>query len=175
MNLVTIPISMDALFAVWALRQSDDETTSQIILRIARVRPEIARVRPEEVRPIASSPPTPMTGNGKFRFNLLGIERRSKTAIEAYEYILRVFADLAPELPEKLSRLARSRSRNHIAKTPAEVYPKRPDLGKNAFEFAPSWFAGKNISYREKAEILRHACNVLGFEYGKDLIFGNKK
>jgi hypothetical protein len=77
-------------------------------------------------------------------------------------------------LPERLSRVAPTNTRNHIARSAAEVYPGRLDLAMKSHEFAPGWYAGVNISNDEKRRLLRLACICLELQFGKDVVLGTE-
>jgi hypothetical protein len=83
--------------------------------------------------------------------------------------ILTKIAQLHPDKMESIAEAVRGRSRNHIARTPAEIYPDRPDLARAA-EIAPDWMVGLNIANREKMRIIREACRVIGLEFGADVV-----
>lgn len=164
MNLVNISVTTDELVALWKLRHSNTAAASQTILHPA------AREISETTSISTTLSPVP-SATGRFFYEILGDKRRSRTAIDAYIDILTTLSNLEPTLPERLSLVASGNSRNHIARSPAEVYPARPDLAESARKFAQGWFAGTNICNRDKRRILRLACVVLQLRYGKDIIF----
>ena len=165
MNLVNIPVTMDALLALWAVRIADNEAASQTILRL------VEREKSRKVT-ITSTFPSASPVHGKFQYEILGVKRRAKSSVEAYLDILMTFARLEPKFPEELSIVAKGRTRNHIARSPAEVYPERLDLSRKARQFASGWYAGINIADREKTRILRLACSILRLRFGTDVRFG---
>lgn len=164
MNLVNISLTMYPLQALWALRKDDNEPASQTIIRLAGREGSMAAAS------IIGSPPAP-PATGKFHYQILGEKRCTKSAVDAYLDILATLSSLEPMLPERLSLIARGNSRNHIAPSPAEVYPARPDLAKSTRKIAPGWYAGINISNRDKMRILRLACSNLCLRFGTDVIF----
>jgi hypothetical protein len=83
--------------------------------------------------------------------------------------ILRTLGELDPSFLPRLAPLVRGRSRNHLARSPALVYPRRPDLGKTAREIIPGWYLGANVSNPEKLGILQIACNLARPVFGDDL------
>lgn len=167
MNLVNIPVTMDALQALLALRKDDNEPASQTIIRLAGREGSMAATS------TIGLPPAP-PATGKFHYQILGEKRCTRSAVDAYLDILATLSSLESMLPERLSLIARGNSRNHIAPSPAEVYPARPDLAKSARKIAPGWYAGINISNRDKIRILRLACSVLKLHFGKDVVFEAK-
>lgn len=149
-----------------ALRHGDNKTASQTIPRLAE------REKLGATATATASPwPSILSATGKFPYEILGDKRRAKSSVDAYLDILTTLSRLEPNLPESLSLVARANTRNHIARSPNEVYPKRPDLGRKAREFASSWYAGTNLADREKVRILRLACAVLKLQYGNDIVF----
>ena len=93
------------------------------------------------------------------------------SALNANAALVAILTTLSARDPSRLPSLAeavRGSSRNHIARSPAEIYPARPDLARAA-EVAPGWFVGLNISNRHKRVILITACEVFGLTWGSDL------
>lgn len=152
MKLVNIEVTPKELVALWNLRHADPAPAIQ--------------------RPAApNSIPAMQRATGKVSYNVLGEERRAKTCIEAFIDILSTLSNLDPSLPGRLAEKARATSRNHIARSQSEVYPRRPDLVRYSREFAPGWYVGTNIANREKIRILQLACEILRLKFGKDIVF----
>ena len=101
-------------------------------------------------------------------FTIFGSERSAPNANHALIEVLSTIAQTNPSLVEQLSIAVQSRSRNHIARTVAEIYPSRPDLAR-AEEFHDGWLIGLNIANREKLKIIKLACDVYGLRFGQDL------
>ena len=91
------------------------------------------------------------------------------TGKDAFPAILRTMAAEDGTFCVRLAPLVAGRKVNHIARSPAEVHPLRPDLRGETAEIAPGWFANTNISNREKEKILRAACEAAGLVFGRDL------
>ena len=83
--------------------------------------------------------------------------------------ILRTLSELNSSFLPRLAPLVQGRTRNHVARSPALVYPRRPDLGKAAREIIPGWYLGPNLANREKLEIIQVACSLAGLVFGTDL------
>jgi hypothetical protein len=49
------------------------------------------------------------------------------------------------------------------------VHPHRPDLHRYTAPIGTGWFVNTNISNRQKAMILRAACEAAGLVFGRDL------
>ncbi|MCA0993964.1 hypothetical protein [Alloyangia pacifica] len=97
-----------------------------------------------------------------------GEERQAKSAKEV---LVDVLSDIARKNPSRISEIAkrsRGRTRNHIARSPSDIYPKRPDLAR-AEEIYDGWLVGLNISNRDKMRIIRTACEVCGIEFGHEI------
>ena len=101
-------------------------------------------------------------------FKLLGQLRTCTSASAVLVEILRTIAARDPQRIPTLAEAVRGRTRSHIARTVAEIYPDRPDLARAA-EFAPGWLIGLNLSNRGKLGIIRAACDIYGLSMPGDL------
>lgn len=101
-------------------------------------------------------------------WRLFGKRGSSPFASKALVEILREIAASDPSKLPHLADMVRSPKRNHIARSPLEVVPERPDLAR-AEEISPGWYVGLNIANRDKAMILRAACDVYGLSMPGDL------
>lgn len=109
------------------------------------------------------------TVSGGLEYQIFGQQRRAPNANRLLVDVLSVLAARYPDQVPELALAVRGTSRNHIARTTAEIYPSRPDLAR-AEEFAPGWLVGLNIANREKIGIMREACRVFNIEFGRDVI-----
>ncbi|MFN3288090.1 MAG: hypothetical protein ACK40H_06540 [Sphingomonadaceae bacterium] len=100
----------------------------------------------------AGAPDLPGTGRA-VRWTIAGEQRESPNAGAAMVEILRLLVARDPSPLPRLAEAVRGRTRNHIARTPAEVYPERPDIARCA-EISAGWVVGMNIANREKRRIL---------------------
>lgn len=164
MNLINISVTTNELVALWNLRHSESGPFFQAPSRL------VSNIVPDKTEVKTTFPLMPPS-QGKFHYQVFGEKRSAKNALDAFVDILKVFAAFEPTFAEQLSLLAPSTSRNHVARSPSEVYPKRPDLGENARAFATGWYVGINIADREKRRILRLACDIYRLQFGKDIIF----
>ena len=117
-------------------------------------------------------PPPPVPSSGGSRTVAYCIFEERRTAPTANAAFVEVLSTLASRHPDRITALAaavQGRSRNHIARSVAEIYPARPDLARAA-EFAPGWLVGLNIANREKMSIARTACDIFGYTFGKDIV-----
>ncbi|MCA0921774.1 hypothetical protein [Pseudooceanicola nanhaiensis] len=95
-----------------------------------------------------------------------------RTATSAKSALVEILTEIATRYPEKMPEIARQsrgKSRNHLARTPEEIYPKRPDLAR-AEELVDGWLIGTNIANREKLRIIQSACRVAGLTMGSDVV-----
>lgn len=122
--------------------------------------------------PKASAPTEPVSGESPtgraLVFELFGQTQSAPNAAAALVDIMQAIARQFPNSMEAIAEAAKGRSRNHIARSPEEIYPARPDLARAA-EIAPGWLVGLNIANREKIRIIREACRVTGLEFGLDV------
>ena len=126
----------------------------------------VARL-PEE--PIASTASVAPTAAAKaITYRMFGKERIAASANLALVQILETLAATDPKKIHELAGRVQGRSRNHIARSPEEIYPSRPDLARAA-EFYPGWLVGLNIANREKMGIIRSACLTYGLTLPGDL------
>lgn len=123
-------------------------------------------------QPLSEPPPPTPLGNGiddrAINYTLLGEQYSAPNASRALVDILRtVVASDISKLPE-LSGMVRSRSRSHIAQSPKEINPARPDLARGE-EIANGWLVGLTISNRDKMMIIRATCELYGLSMPGDL------
>jgi hypothetical protein len=113
--------------------------------------------------------PTAPASERRISYVIFGERREAKTAIDALIEILRALSARQPDFLERLAEIAPSRTRNHVAHTPEEVYPARPELSELTTEIAPGWWLGTNIANRDKMTLLRKACEVAGVSIGREI------
>ena len=85
---------------------------------------------------------------------------------------LRSLAELDETFLERFSHLG-GRSRCHVASSPDRVHPGRSDLNhKYTREMWPGagWWISTNYSRQDVRRILRAACDLVGLNYGADLV-----
>ncbi len=127
---------------------------------------------PEPSQTTISQPTPPVASEAQtgraLVFELFGNAQSAPNAAAALVDILQAIARQFPNSIEAIAEAAKGRSRNHIARSPEEIYPARPDLARAA-EIAPGWLVGLNIANREKIRIIREACRVTGLQFGVDV------
>ena len=92
-------------------------------------------------------------------------------AINASRALVDILHAITKRDPDKIADVAAAvctPRRNHIARTPGDINPARPDLARAA-EFAPGWLVGLNIANRDKQTIIRAACEVYGLAMPGDV------
>ena len=100
---------------------------------------------------------------------VFGDRRTAANANTAFVDILKALLARHPDRINALAEAVRGTSRTHVARSAAEIYPKRPDLARAA-EIAPGWLVGLNISNRHKMAILRIAADVCGVAMPGDIV-----
>lgn len=164
MSVAMISVAPDVLSRLLALRLSEDEALGEVLRRtlLDSTKPSIPQSGHSNAK-LASAGPS------RIVYQLLG---ETDAASDANEAMIKIIAHLAQyddDFFPKLATKVRGRTRNHVARSRSEVYPRRPDLAKSAREVAPGWFIGCNVANREKVRILRAACDVAGIAFGRDL------
>ena len=123
--------------------------------------------RPESGPPIIPGPPVSERG---VQYRILGQTKNASTAIDALIDILRTLARRNPAFLEAVSKVVRARTRNHIARSRDEVYPRKPELVEYTVQLEPGWWLGTNIANRDKMRIVRKACEVERLVFGRDVV-----
>ncbi len=109
------------------------------------------------------------TSERHVHYTILGQSKKADSAIDALIDILRTLAAQSPDFLKNLSQVVPGRTRNHIADTRENVYPRKPELLEYSFELVPGWWLGTNIANRDKMRIIEKACQVEGLVLGKDI------
>lgn len=114
------------------------------------------------------SPPPIAADERGITYTLLGQTCTAPNASRALVEILRTIVARDPAKLPQLSVAVRSRGRSHIAQTPEEINPARPDLARGD-AIADGWLVGLTISNRDKMMIIRAACELYGLAMPQDL------
>jgi len=163
MNTAMIPVASDVLARLLTLRRSERESLDEVLRRV------LPAAKPPMTSAERAMAATPSTNGGTVSYKLDGETHVASDATEAMINILSDLAQYDDDFYPKLAEKVRGRTRNHIARSPSEVYPGRPDLARYVKEVGPGWFIGCNIANREKNKILRAACEVMGLDFDRDL------
>ena len=162
MNTAMVPVASDVLFRLLTLRRSEHESVDDVL----------RRVLPAADAPVASverAIATRTTSGNTVSYKIDGQTHVASNATEATINILSTLAQYDDHFYPKLAEKVRGRKRNHVARSPAEVYPGRPDLTRYVRGIGPGWFIGCNIANREKRKILRAACEVVELDFDRDI------
>jgi hypothetical protein len=164
MNNLTMEVSIDAAAALWLARRGS-ENPSETILRLSKNETVEKLVTRDFVRTVN------MPDHGKSHFEVLGQRLSAKSAQEAFLAIITLLAEIEPNFMHELSARSKSRIRNHFSLKADDVYPGRRYLKRHVVSLPNGWHVGTNISNQEKRKFLVISCEILGFEFGKDVIF----
>jgi len=91
------------------------------------------------------------------------------------EVLIGVFEALSVRDPTFLERFAarprHGRTRRYLSRTPAELYPERPDLAREYYaKLASGWFVGTNVSRAQIEGIIEMCCDVANIDFGRELL-----
>jgi hypothetical protein len=115
------------------------------------------------------APPLVRKINNGIEYEVLGERSYAADYGEAMVAILARLGRHNVGLLDRLAPAIKGRTRNHLARTPEEVYPERSDLLGQVKQVVPGWYLGCNISNREKEQFLRQACKLAGMSFGIDV------
>lgn len=164
MSVTMISVAPDALSRLLALRLSEDEALDEVLRRT------LTNTTKPSLPPIGTSGSRLTSGGPScLVYQLLGEADAASDANEAMVKIIAHLAQYDDDFFPKLANKVRGGTRNHVARSRSDVYPRRPDLAGSARQVAPGWFIGCNVANREKVKILRAACDVAGIAFGRDL------
>jgi hypothetical protein len=104
-------------------------------------------------------------------FELYGQHHSARNALEVLVKILEELTARDSTFPERFaSRPRHGRTRRYLSRTPAELYPDRPDLAQDySRQLNSGWWIGTNYSRRAISRIIELACDVAHLQYGSDL------
>lgn len=115
-----------------------------------------------------TSPVTPVSERG-IHYSIFGQHRNASSAIDALMEILRALHNRDMNFLSKLAPLVQGRTRNHLARSRADVYPQKAELSEYTTELVPGWWLGTNISNRDKLKIVKQACKAADITFGRDI------
>jgi hypothetical protein len=170
MSTTLIPVESDVLVRLLDLRKRPSESFDDILRRVLPHRRETGQECGHPDGSLTNTDGHGHDGHGRVRYTLLGQRRAAPDAATAMIDILATLSQRRPDFLERLVPKVRGRTRNHLARSRTDVYPRRPDLAQYAREVVPGWYVGSNIANREKETILRAACSLAGLTFGRDLV-----
>jgi predicted type IV restriction endonuclease len=105
-------------------------------------------------------------------FQLLGRVTECHNIRSVLVSALEALSERDPEFLDRFIALPKhGRTRRYVARTPAELYPDRPDLtAEHSHQLKSGYWLGINISGRQVERILEIACQATDLRYGVDLI-----
>lgn len=124
--------------------------------------------RPAPAPPVA---PSPDHGNpGECRWRLRSRSGGGRDQVEAWLGLLAALFETFPDRRENMAAAVRTRSRNNIARTVADIYPAKPELAQRAHRLiVPGWYFGTNESAATKLRIAMAAAGACGLRWGEDV------
>lgn len=142
-------------------------------LRFGYVEQKEPQPRPTATTRLDTNGPSQVTIQRGSFFNYKGQTFQCRSAKDVVIGILKKFNEERPNFyalcysnPDN-----EGRSRRYIGRTPQELYTDRPDLEGNNFELAPGWFLMTNFNNQVKAKIIQMACEVMGYQIGRDITY----
>jgi hypothetical protein len=125
---------------------------------------------PRTAKAPAPAPKPPRAGGSReVLYQLRGVVDVAPNAKDGFLAILRTLAAEDGTFCPRLAGLVEKRDVRHVARSPEQVHPHRPDLRGYTVPIGTGWFVNTNISNKQKAMILRAACEAAGLVFGRDL------
>jgi hypothetical protein len=152
----------------------DPDTVARFLEQQTRPSPPLPEVRSPNRQP-RSSPvgpsPTPTAGSTRTGYVLNGQEFQARSARDALISVLERLNSRDPGFLERFAARRHGRTRRFVAKTADELYPGRPDLGRDhSHQLNSGWWVGTNYSRKNIRQILQMASEVAGLQFGTELI-----
>jgi predicted type IV restriction endonuclease len=118
--------------------------------------------------PAKAEPDTPRAGT----LVLKGNAYPYRNAKEAMVTTLTILAKSDPNFLTRCSTHpdVQGRKRKYIGRTPAELYPDRPDLHDMVEHLPGGWLVATNLNNQLKKTIIRAATETAGLVFGKDVL-----
>ncbi len=154
-----IAIDLDVHRAIENRRTSFDQSPNEILRNLFDLPPSSPTVMPSDPRPRRT---------GAYAFVLLGNRVEAGSLKQAYTTCLRKLGEVDSGFFERLSRVT-TRSRRIIARKPADLYLKKPELAqKHAARLTGPWWVDTNLSRAQCERRLRMACEVAQLRFDGD-------
>lgn len=111
----------------------------------------------------------PLNGIG---YNHKGLWHPYTNGIDVMIAILREFSQSDKDFLSRFVSRRHGRTRRWVDRSKSNLYPGRTDLQEEfSIELIPGWWVGTNYNATsDMPNIIRAACEVMGIEFGKDLI-----
>ena len=154
-----IAIDLDVHRAIENRRTSFDQSPNEILRNLFDLPPSSPTVMPSDPKPRRT---------GAYAFVLLGNRVEAGSLKQAYTTCLRKLGEVDSRFFDRLSRVT-TRSRRIIARKPADLYLKKPELAqKHAARLTGPWWVDTNLSRAQCERRLRMACEIAGVRFGGD-------
>lgn len=136
------------------------------ILPVKSVPPKTVKVQKTTPIPARQAPLSSMG------FTLQGQNYHARNARDVMVQLFEVLARQDSTFLERFaSRPKHGKKRRFVARSPAELYPDRPDLGEeHSRRLSGGWWIGVNYSRENIEKIIIMACEVAGLDFGTDVI-----
>ena len=126
-------------------------------------------------RRLSSNPviplPIPTESGTRTGYVLDGQDFQARSARDVLIQVLESLSSRDSEFLERFASRRHGRSRRYIAKTTDELYPGRPDLGRDhSHQLTSGWWVGTNYSRSNIRRILQLAGEVAGLRLGTELV-----
>ena len=110
-------------------------------------------------------------GSGRCSFTWKGNTQRFRTSADLIAAIFTTFAKNDAGFCERFRRRRKGRTRAYVARSREDLFPGQPRLWKtNAKELPGGYFLGTHMGNPQKEQMIRWACQIVGIEFGRDLI-----
>lgn len=130
------------------------------------------------VPPSLTDPPSDIKQHSNSPYYTLnGAQTACKTAKDVFVGIFREFAKLDPNFCERYAaKHTGGRKRRELAQRPEDLYSADSELAdSNASELPGGWWIDTHMSNPEKDKRIHRACEVVGIEYGRELLVSLSK
>lgn len=149
----TIEIDLEVNKIIEANRQSFEETENSILRRLLRIDPAAPSLIPKVRPPRSSGAYSTVVGKRPIEANSLKeLLRRTILVLEA----------AAPGFIKRLSERTTPKGRKIVAREPAQLYPRSPQLTEYAEKLADGWWYDTNVGRRQVAAYMRLFAEMAG-------------
>ena len=115
--------------------------------------------------------PAPTAGSTRTGYVLSGQEFQARNAINVLISVVEELSSRDVGFMERFAGRPHGRTRRYVARTADELYPGRPDFGRDhSHQLSSGWWLGTNYSRASIRKILQMASEVAGLQFGIDLI-----
>ena len=152
----------------------DPDTVAPFLEQQTRANSPLPKVRPPAQKP-PSAPvgpaPEPAAGGTRMGFVLDGQEFQERNAKAVLINVLESLSSRDAGFIERFAGRRHGRIRRYVARTVDELYPGRPDIGRDySHQLSSGWWVGTHYGRATIGKILRMASEVAGLRFGTDLI-----